>query len=408
MSSDNPERHTAENPRSLNILGVTGSIGKSAVDVILKHKELFDVRVVTAHKNAEELAHLAILLEASTAVISDEAHLPILKTLLSETGIQCFGGREALIEAAAQPVDMTLAAIVGMAGLEPLMSAIKHSNYVAVANKEPLVAAGEIVINSAKDYKTTLLPIDSEHNAIFQLFDSTQRESIERITLTASGGPFRTWSAEQMQSATPSQAVAHPNWSMGHKISVDSATLMNKGLELIEAHYLFDMSPEKIDVLIHPQSIVHSFVTYCDGSVLAQMGASDMRTPLSNILLYPRRLETSGQKLDLQTLSRLDFEAPDTERFPAIDLAYQCLIKGTYACAGLNAANEVAVDAFLKNSLDFTGIITVVGRVISELKPEILSTVSDIIAFDEAVRIKTQAYINEMATSEFNQRLSGG
>ncbi len=383
--------------KTINILGSTGSVGCSTVDLIAAHPQDFNVQVVTANSRAEELAAQAIALKAQKAIVADESAYEALKSALAGTGIETAAGREALLEGAAEPVDITMAAIVGMAGLLPIMKAIENSKAVAIANKEPLVAAGALVMAEAEKCGTTLLPVDSEHNAIFQVFDRTNRESIERIILTASGGPFRTWTLAQMAAATPAQAVSHPNWSMGAKISVDSASMMNKALEVIEAHYLFAMLPEKIDVLVHPQSVIHSMVEYNDGSVLAQLGAPDMRTPIAHALAYPARMSTTGQRLDWAKLKTLDFEELDDLRFPAVGMAYESLNSGGAACVALNAANEVAVAAFLAGRLSFMGITQAIRAVLDYCEKPLLTNLEEIIAFDATVRDITEAYIIKKA-----------
>lgn len=386
--------------KSISILGVTGSIGQSTADVILSAPESFDVQTVSAHSNVNQLAEMAVKLGAKNALISNEALKDDLQSKLAGTSIQVFAGRDALNDLAAEPVDITMAAIVGMAGLEPLMAAITGSKAVAIANKEPLVAAGPLVIEAARKHNCKLLPVDSEHNAIFQVFEEENRASINRIILTASGGPFRTWSLEEMADATPQQAVAHPNWSMGHKISVDSASMMNKALEIIEAHYLFDMAPDKIDVLIHPQSVVHSMVEYADGSVLSQMGASDMRTPIASALAWPDRMKTPGKTLDLSAMKDLSFEEPDLERFPALARAYTCLEKGAGACIAFNAANEVAVDAFLNTKLSFLGIMEVIDFILDAEALYNPESLEDVIAFDRDIRLKANAYIGDFTDKQ--------
>ncbi|MCB1562331.1 MAG: 1-deoxy-D-xylulose-5-phosphate reductoisomerase [Alphaproteobacteria bacterium] len=383
--------------KSINILGVTGSVGQSTADVILSAPERFEVMTLSAHRNVDKLADMAVKLDAQRAVIADESRLDALKVRLEGTGIASSGGQEALEEAAAEPCDITVAAIVGMAGLRPIIQAVRHSKAVAIANKEPLVSAGPLVIAEAAKHRTALLPVDSEHNAIFQVFEPENRLQIEKLILTASGGPFRTWDRADMARATPQQALAHPNWSMGAKISVDSATMMNKALEVIEAHYLFDMPPEKIEILVHPQSVVHSMVEYADGSVLAQMGASDMRTPLAQALAWPERMKTPGRTLDLQAMSRLTFEPCDMEKFPATAHAYTALEAGPYACIALNAANEVAVDAFLATRIGFFAIMESVEHILAGLRSETLRTLDDIIRFDHSVREATAAYIDRKA-----------
>ena len=381
------------NVRKISILGATGSVGRGAADVILAQRDAFDVQVVTAKRNAAELAELAIKLKARKAVIADADCFETLTEYLGLTDIECACGAEEVARAAAENADITVAAISGMAGMLPVMNAIAQGKAVAIANKEPLAAAGALVMRAAREAGATILPVDSEHNAVFQVFEAENKDAIENITLTASGGPFRTWSAEQMAGATPAQAVAHPNWSMGAKISVDSASMMNKALEIIEAHHLFDMPPEKIKVVVHPQSIVHAMVEYNDGSVLAQLGAPDMRTPLTNAMLWPNRRATPGRRLDWAQLRRLDFEPVDDVRFPSVKLAYECMGEGTWACAALNAANEVAVEAFLNNKIGFTNIYGTVRRIIDELESLPLETLDDIIEYDKDVRRRTEGYM---------------
>ncbi len=379
--------------RSISIFGVTGSVGQSTVDIILSAPDSFDVRVVTAHRQVDKLAEIAVKVGAKVAVIADESAYLALKEALSGTGVEALAGQAALVEAAGQAVDICMAAIVGMAGLEPLMASIEHCKAVAIANKEPLVSAGPLVMAAARRYNTKILPVDSEHNAIFQVFEEQNRVSIERIILTASGGPFRTWSLDEMARATPQQAVAHPNWTMGAKISVDSASMMNKALEVIEAHYLFDMPADKIDVLVHPQSIVHSMVEYEDGSILSQMGASDMRTPIAYALSWPDRMRTSGDRLDFKALSRLDFLAPDDDRFPSLSRAYQCLADGESACVALNAANEIAVEAFLQEKIRFLDIVDVIDSVLESVGSCALNSIETVVDLDGRCRTMALDYI---------------
>ncbi|HEU4838935.1 MAG TPA: 1-deoxy-D-xylulose-5-phosphate reductoisomerase [Micavibrio sp.] len=379
--------------RSVSILGSTGSVGSATLDVVRANKDAFKIEVLTAQKNVAALAGQAKSFNAKHAVIGDESLYAELKDALAGTGIEVSAGRAALIESAAIPADCTMAAIVGMAGLEPLLAAIANGNHIAIANKEPLVAAGNIVLAAAAKSGATLLPVDSEHNAIFQVFEQNNRKRVTRIILTASGGPFREWTLEQMKAATPAQAVVHPNWSMGAKISVDSATMMNKALEVIEAHHLFALPPEQIDVVLHPQSIVHSMVEYADGSVLAQMGASDMRVPIAYALGWPSRLNGAAQRLDFSKLSNLTFAEPDHRRFPAIKLAYDCLKEGQGACIAFNAANEVAVAAFLAGDTGFTDIFDIVRRAVEEKPSETISDLQSVLAFDAKVRHAAQTCI---------------
>jgi len=352
--------------RTISVLGSTGSVGCSTLDVLRQVRETgqfeFRVEALTANRNAAQLAEQARIFGASIAVVSDESALPELRALLDGTGIEAAGGRSALIEAAARSASWTMAAVVGAAGLAPTLAAVRNGGTVALANKECLVSAGELFMAEVARSRTRLLPVDSEHNAIFQVFDFDRPEGIERIQLTASGGPFRTWSAADIERATPAQACRHPTWSMGAKISVDSASLMNKGLELIEAHYLFGTEPERLEVLVHPQSIIHSLVSYKDGSVLAHMGAPDMRVPIAHALAWPNRLATSSARLDLAAIGGLTFEMPDMDRFPCLRLAQSALAEGGAAPAILNAANEVAVDAFLKGRIGFGRIASIVAN----------------------------------------------
>lgn len=381
--------------KSIAILGVTGSIGQSTKDVILSAPGVFDVRAVTAQSNVQGLARDAKDLGATVAVIGDEDKYEELKAALAGSAIEARAGRKALEDCVPAGTDLCLSAITGMAGLRPLLNAIAHCKAVAIANKEPLVAAGHLVKEAASKSGCTILPVDSEHNAIFQVFDFDRPESVERIILTASGGPFRSWSLEQMAAATPEQALAHPTWSMGRKISIDSATMMNKALEVIEAQVLFGLKAEQIEVVIHPQSVVHSMVEYVDGSILAQMGASDMRTPIAHALAWPARMKTPGQRLDFRALKTLVFEQPDFERFPALSLAYECLNEGGDAALTLNAANEVAVEAFLAGELDFLGIIRTVEYALGNREKADLRDLDAIIEADRLVRVLARTYIKQ-------------
>ena len=377
-------------PRSVSIFGVTGSIGQSAADVVESDPGRFDVVCVTADKNVAGLAAAARRLKARAAVIAREDLYKELKDALAGADIEAAAGPRALDEASQTPVDVTLCAMAGFAGLGPLMNSLKHGRVVAIANKEPLVAAGPLVMEAAKKYGATLLPVDSEHNAIFQVFDFTRPQAVEKIILTASGGPFRDWSRAQMAQASVAEALAHPTWRMGRKISIDSATMMNKALEVIEAHYLFAMPAERIEVLVHPESVIHSMVEYSDGSVLAQLGASDMRTPIAHALAWPERMRTPGQRLDLQRMNTLRFAPVDTERFPAIPLAYECLRDGPHACLALNAANEVAVHNFLNGRIGFLDIVDYVRMGVAAASPRPLSDLAEIVEMDQSIRRLTQ------------------
>ena len=314
--------------RTITILGATGSVGTSTLDLVEREPDRFRVRALTAHRDVAKLAAAARRTHAELAVVADEACLPALREALAGTGIRTAGGDAAVVEAAASGADWTMGAIVGCAGLRPAMAAVEAGRTVVLANKEPLVSAGDVILAAAAASGATLLPADSEHNAIFQCFDFARPEGVRRIILTASGGPFRDTSLAEMRTVTPERAVAHPNWSMGAKISIDSATLFNKGLELIEAARLFPVPHERIEVVVHRQSVIHSLVDYIDGSMLAQLGPSDMRVPIAHTLAWPERMATPMAPLDLVALGRLDFEAPDLERFPALKLAREALAAG--------------------------------------------------------------------------------
>ena len=372
--------------RKLAILGATGSIGKSTLDLIERNPDRFEVTAVTAATNVEALAQIARRTGAGLAVIADEARLPELRGHLAGTDCRAAAGEEALVEAAAGEAELVIAAIVGCAGLRPTMAAVEAGRTVALANKEALVTAGALMTDAAARNGATLLPVDSEHNAIFQCLAGNRREQVSRIILTASGGPFRTASAETIGAATPAQAVAHPNWSMGAKISVDSATLMNKGLELIEAHYLFGLPSNRLDVVIHPQSVIHSMVEFVDGSVLAQLGSPDMRIPIAYALAWPERMETPAQRLDLASIGRLDFEAPDLERFPSLRLARDALEARGAAPVVLNAANEVAVASFLAGSIRFGDIARLVEDALGEMAFSPPQSVGDVLEVDRRTR----------------------
>ena len=377
--------------RTISILGATGSIGASTLDLIRREPGKWKVIALTANSNAAELAALAKEFSAELAVVADEAALPALREALSGTQIATAGGTAALIEAASRPADITIAAIVGCAGLAPTMAAIEQGRTVALANKEALVSAGAVLMDAVARHSATLLPVDSEHNAIFQCLAGNDPAYVRMITLTASGGPFRDWTQAQLEQATPAQAVKHPNWQMGAKISVDSATMFNKGLELIEAFHLFPVGLDKLRIIIHPQSVVHSMVEYRDGSTLAQLGPSDMRVPIASVLAWPARMDTPCAPLDLAALGELTFRAPDEGRFPATRLAREALEAGGAAPAVLNAANEVAVAAFLAGKLAFTRIAVEVAATMARYSPAAPTSLEDVIAVDaEARRIAAQ------------------
>ncbi len=384
---------TANGVKRVSILGSTGSVGCSTIRLIEEAPDAFDIAVLTAHSNATELAKQAKALDADIAVIADPDKYKELKDLLQGTSIEVAAGEDALIEAAAEPVDWTMSAIVGAAGLAPTLSSIKTGQVVALANKEALVCAGDIVMAEVAKKQAHLLPVDSEHNAIFQVFEQDQLSSIERIILTASGGPFHGKCHEFMASVTPDQALAHPNWDMGAKISIDSATMMNKGLELIEAYHLFPVEKNQIDIIVHPQSVVHSMVEYGDGSVLAQMGSPDMRTPISYALGWPDRYSFKADRLDLAKISSLTFFEPDETLFPALRLAREALTAGGGAPAILNAANEIAVTAFLKRKIGFLEIATIVDKVLQASNFGILHNIDDVMAADAWARSKASSLI---------------
>jgi 1-deoxy-D-xylulose-5-phosphate reductoisomerase len=376
--------------RKIAILGATGSIGKSTLDLVERSPERFEVVAVTADSNAERLADIARRTHAKLAVVADERRLRDLQELLVGSNCRAAAGETALLEAAAGDAELVIAAIVGCAGLRPVMAAVEAGRVVALANKEALVTAGTLMTDAAAAHGAILLPVDSEHNAIFQCFAGSRAEDVSKIILTASGGPFRTASAEMIAAASPAQAVAHPNWSMGAKISVDSATLMNKGLELIEAHYLFGLPSERIDILIHPQSVIHSMVEFVDGSVLAQLGSPDMRIPIAYALAWPERLETPSQRLDLAAIARLDFEAPDVARFPALRLAREALEAGGAAPIVLNAANEVAVASFLAGAIRFTDISRTVEEALEESRFSAPHSIAEVLDIDHETRHRAQ------------------
>ena len=379
--------------RKLSIMGATGSVGSSTLDLIERAPERFEVVALTAGSNASALAKAALRTNARLAVIADESRLPELDQALAGSACRAASGREAMMEAAAGEAEWVMAAVVGCAGLEPIMAALGAGRTVALANKEALVTAGSLMIDAAAKTAATLLPVDSEHNAIFQCLAGSRREDVSRLVLTASGGPFRTSTLEAMARATPEQAVAHPNWSMGAKISVDSATMMNKGLELIEAHHLFGMPADSIDVLVHPQSVIHSLVEFRDGSVIAQLGSPDMRIPIAYALAWPERMETPAQRLDLAELHRLEFESPDVERFPSLKLARQALEAGGSAPIVLNAANEVAVAAFLANHIDFAEIAGSVARALNAFSGKAPVSIEEVIDIDREVREKAREFM---------------
>jgi 1-deoxy-D-xylulose-5-phosphate reductoisomerase len=383
--------------RSISIFGATGSVGLSTLDLVRQHRDVYRVVALTANGNAVGLAELAREFEAELAVVADEDAYPALKAELAGTRTEVAAGADALIEAAKRNVDWTMAAIVGCAGLPPTMAAIEQGRTVALANKEALVSAGDLMMAAVERSGATLLPVDSEHNAIFQCLNGAKLEQVRKITLTASGGPFREFTLDQMRAVTPAQAVAHPNWDMGAKISVDSATMMNKGLELIEAYHLFPVGLDRLDILVHPQSVIHSMVEYADCSTLAQLGSPDMRIPIASALAWPERIATNCKPLDLATIGQLTFERPDITRFPALRLARAAVNEGGAKPAILNAANEVAVAAFLKGQLGFLDIAALVETTLSGYEPAMPVTIDDLFSIDAAARAYASAQLKKVA-----------
>ena len=388
--------------RNITILGSTGSVGISTLDVVARHPNRFQVIALTANKSTDKMLEQCRVFRPRYAVMLDPVSAENLRTEVCTAGIntEILSGVESLEKVASLPeIDIVMAAIVGAAGIRPTFAAALTGKCVLLANKETLVMAGHIFMNVVKENHATLLPIDSEHNAIFQSLpreftgDHT-KAGVRRILLTASGGPFRQTSLVDIEHVTPEQACNHPNWVMGKKISVDSATMMNKGLELIEAHWLFDVAPEQIQVVIHPQSVIHSMVEYVDGSVLAQLGNPDMRTPIAHALAYPERIECGVTPLDIFKVAQLDFEAPDFSKFPCLGLAYKALASGGSAPAILNAANEVAVEAFLKSQIPFTVIPRMIEQVMQSIKPKDIFTLEDVLATDSLAREAAYEWIS--------------
>lgn len=383
--------------RTVSIFGATGSVGLSTLDLIRQHRDAYRVVALTANGNAEKLAELAREFDAELAVVAEDHAYPTLKAALAGTRTEAAAGADALVDAAKRGADWTMAAIVGCAGLPPTMAAIERGKTVALANKEALVSAGDLMMAAVDRSGATLLPVDSEHNAIFQCLSGAKLEQVRKITLTASGGPFRTFTLDQMRTVTPAQAVAHPNWDMGAKISVDSATMMNKGLELIEAYHLFPVGLDRLDILVHPQSVIHSMVEYADYSTLAQLGSPDMRIPIASALAWPERITTNCQPLDLANIGQLTFDVPDAERFPALRLAREAVNEGGAKPAILNAANEVAVAAFLAGHIGFLDIAALVEATLTGYQPEMPATLDDLFSIDAAARRYASAQLNKVA-----------
>lgn len=382
--------------RRVSIFGATGSVGTSTLDLIHRQPEAFQIVALTANSDVTALAAAARKHHAELAVVGDESLYAPLKAALAGSGIEAAAGPQALVDAARCDADWTMAAIVGCAGLEPTLAALESGRTVALANKESLVSAGALMMQAVRSSGSTLLPVDSEHNAIFQCLASGSIDRVRKITLTASGGPFRTMSLDEMRQVTPAQAVKHPNWSMGAKISVDSATMMNKGLELIEAYHLFPVGLDRIDVLVHPQSVIHSMVEFQDCSTIAQLGSPDMRIPIAHALAWPDRMATPCLPLDLAKIGRLDFEAPDLERFPALRIAREAITAGGARPAVMNASNEVAVAAFLGGQIQYLEIAMIVEETLSQYDPPKPQGIGDILDVDQEARRQAKAIVESM------------
>ncbi|RVU39324.1 1-deoxy-D-xylulose-5-phosphate reductoisomerase [Hwanghaeella grinnelliae] len=383
--------------KSVSVLGSTGSVGGNTLDLVGRSPDKYRVAALTANRDVEGLAAQIAQFKPEFAVIADASLYAALKERVGGTGTQLAAGPDALIEAGQWASDWVMAAIVGAAGLAPTMAAVQRGAAVALANKECLVCAGDLMMQAARAAGARLLPADSEHNAIFQVLEERNRDGLEKIILTASGGPFRDWTTESMAAVTPKQALNHPNWDMGAKISIDSATMMNKGLEIIEAHHLFDMPEDRIDVVVHPQSIIHSMVQYADGSVLAQLGSPDMRVPIAHTLGWPDRIHAPANRLDFTVMGALTFEKPDESRFPALRLARQALTAGGNAPPVLNAANEIAVASFLEGQIGFLDIAALVEKVLTETVPAEIGSLEDAIAADAEGRARARECLDKMA-----------
>ncbi len=385
--------------KTITLLGATGSIGDSVLSVIAAQHDRFQIHAVVANRSATKLAKIAIATHAKFAVLAEPDELDALTDALAGTGIRCAAGPEAVVEAAAHPVDLVVAAIVGAAGIRPTWAALRAGNQIALANKECMVSAGSLFMAEAQKQKKPILPMDSEHNAIWQVLDERNRNSVEAVTITASGGPFRNWSKDDIAQATPRQALKHPIWEMGSKITIDSASLMNKGLELIEAKYLFGLDVKQLRVLVHPQSVIHGLVHYEDGSVLAQLGCADMRVPVSYCLNWPERGTSPAPKLDFSTISALTFETPDLDRFPCLRLAYEAMAAGGAATCALNAANEIAVAAFLQGKVPFGAIAHIVDKVLQQTDGEThlaeFESIDQAVESDRIARVRASQYLEQ-------------
>ena len=381
--------------RRIAILGSTGSIGTQTLDVVRRHPDLFEVELISARSSVDLLVSQALEFNAANVVICDEARYREVAETLQPRGLKVWAGIDSLCQLIRQPeVDIVVGAMVGFSGLRPTLAALEAGKIVALANKETLVAAGSIVTRTMREHGAVILPVDSEHSAIFQCLLAAQGNEVERIHLTASGGPFREWDRSRIASATASQALKHPNWNMGAKVTIDSATMMNKGFEVIEARWLFDMAPERINVVVHPESLIHSMVEFADGAVIAQLGCPDMRQPIAFALSFPARITTGGRKMDFATIGKMTFEAPDLRRFPCLELAYEALRRGGNAPCALNAANEIAVAAYLKDMISFYDIARINEKCLAGLNFVAEPALDDIFETNREIASKADGYIN--------------
>ena len=381
--------------RRIAILGSTGSIGTQTLDVVRRHPDLFEVELISARSSVDLLVRQAVEFNAANVVICDEARYREVAETLQPRGVKVWAGIDSLCQLVRQPeVDIVVGAMVGFSGLRPTLAALEAGKIVALANKETLVAAGSIVTRTMREHGAVILPVDSEHSTIFQCLLAAQGNEVERIHLTASGGPFREWDRSRIASATASQALKHPNWNMGAKVTIDSATMMNKGFEVIEARWLFDMAPERINVVVHPESLIHSMVEFADGAVIAQLGCPDMRQPIAFALSFPARITTGGRKMDFATIGKMTFEAPDLRRFPCLELAYEALRRGGNAPCALNAANEIAVAAYLKDMISFYDIARINEKCLAGLNFVAEPALDDIFETNREIASKADGYIN--------------
>ena len=381
--------------RRIAILGSTGSIGTQTLDVVRRHPDLFEVELISARSSVDLLVRQAVEFNAANVVICDEARYRKVAETLQPRGVKVWAGIDSLCQLVRQPeVDIVVGAMVGFSGLRPTLAALEAGKIVALANKETLVAAGSIVTRTMREHGAVILPVDSEHSAIFQCLLAAQGNEVERIHLTASGGPFREWDRSRIAAATASQALKHPNWNMGAKVTIDSATMMNKGFEVIEARWLFDMAPERINVVVHPESLIHSMVEFADGAVIAQLGCPDMRQPIAFALSFPARITTGGRKMDFATIGKMTFEAPDLRRFPCLELAYEALRRGGNAPCALNAANEIAVAAYLKDMISFYDIARINEKCLAGLNFVAEPALDDIFETNREIASKADGYIN--------------